>query len=241
MSRVTLLLVIILITILGIAISLIRWSMAGGQDFEALALNLGTELFGAVATYILLEVFIGRRMRTDDRKKQLILDLGNRVSDVSVAAAWELRRLGWLTDGSLRKAHLAWANLSGAPLSHANLKEAILAEANLTSADLRKANLRSASLMRADLSAADLTGADLTNATLAGAKLENANLTGAKLSGVKFTTNQVGDLVQKLISSKNLEKVKTKLSKAKDATFNENTILPDGSNWTACTDIKRFT
>jgi hypothetical protein len=235
-SRAKLLLVIILATILAIAISLIRWSVVGSQDLEALALNLGAGLLGAVATYVLLEVFIGRGMRTDERKKQLILELGSRVSDVSVAAASELRKLGWLTDGTLTNAHLAWANLSGAPLAHANLMGAILAEAILTKSDLRKANLCSSSLIKADLN-----GADLTNATLAGANLENANLTGTILRGAEFTTNQVSNLLQKLIRLNNLEPFKPNLSKAKDATFNENTILPDGSKWTAGTDMKRFT
>jgi len=241
MWRATLLLVLILVTILGIAISLIRWSMTGGQDLGALALNLGTELLGAVMTYGLLEVFIGRRMQTYERKKQLIIDLGSRVSDVSIAAASELRRFGWLTDGSLKKARLQWANLSGAPLAQANLKEAFLTEANLTNADLRNANLRSSALTRADLNGTDLTGADLTNASLAGANLENAIFTGAKLSGVEFTRDQIGSIVDKLLRSKNLEHIKTNLSNAKDATFNENTILPDGSNWTKDTDMDRFT
>jgi len=51
--------------------------------------------------------------------------MGSGVRDVAVPAADELRRRGWLTDGSLRGANLSRADLRGANLREANLSGAL--------------------------------------------------------------------------------------------------------------------
>jgi hypothetical protein len=145
-------------------------------DWTGLLLNFGTEMAGAVATYALLEVFLGSRERREARKADLIAQLGSQVKDVAVAAAEELRRLGWLTDGSLRGVFLAGANLEGAILAWANLQGAILAWANLQWAALQEANLQ----------AAILAWANLQGAILAGANLQWAALQEANLQGTTF-------------------------------------------------------
>jgi len=98
------------------------WSVSrtyGG--WEAFALNFGTEMIGAVATYVLLELFIGGRERRETRKTELIVQLGSTVKDVAIAAAEELKRHGWVFDGSLEGANLNGANLPGTDLKCANL------------------------------------------------------------------------------------------------------------------------
>lgn len=128
-------------------------------DWWGLLLNLGTELAGGAVTFVLLEQVLG----TSRRKQDLIAQMGSRVNDVALHAVEELRRHGWLEDGSLRGANLFEANLSGASLDYADLSRAFLEKANLSQAYLFGANLEGASLWYANLDGANLTGARLPN------------------------------------------------------------------------------
>ena len=58
-------------------------TLVGTQTWDAALLNFGTEMAGAVVTYVLLQLVIGGRARKED----LIADLGSNVRDVAVAAA----------------------------------------------------------------------------------------------------------------------------------------------------------
>ncbi len=176
--RVGVLLILILVALVS-SLGALLW---GNQEWDGLALNFGTEMAGAVVTYALLELFIGRRERREAereaerkereaKKADLIAQLGSQVQDVAIAAAEELRRHGWLYDGSLQGADLAEANLQ---------------EATLMGADLQRANLVMANLQRAMLAHANLQGAYLWEASLQGAYLGMANLQGAHLTGANL-------------------------------------------------------
>ena len=130
-------------------------------------MNLGTEIAGAVAIYLILNRFIGGRERREvgeremeSHKKELIARMGSPVQDVAVEAAAELRRRGWLTDGSLQGANLEAANLQGARLWGAELQRA-----RLRGAKLQGARLWGAKLQGAHLGFANLQGASLVVAT----------------------------------------------------------------------------
>lgn len=166
-------------------------SLAGLRDAEQgladLWLNLGTELAGAVVTYVLLDLVLGTRQR----KQALIAQLRSGLRNVAVAAAEELEREGWLYDGSLRGAVLAGANLEGADLRFADLAQAHLGGANLEAACLGAANLQEAFLVGAKLGGASLGFAELQDADLRGAKLEGAHLDGANLEGARVSLRQL--------------------------------------------------
>jgi uncharacterized protein YjbI with pentapeptide repeats len=137
-------------------------------------------------TYYLFERVIGHMKKLETEKKELeankadlIAQMGSSVKDVAIAAAEELRRHGWLRDGSLQGAILFVANLQGA----------ILFEANLQGADLFVANLQGAELLGANLQGAYLSGANLQGAYLVMANLQGAVLIGANLQGAKFDDN----------------------------------------------------
>ena len=186
----------------------------GKRDWDGLLLNLGTEMLGAWLTYALFEFFIGRaekqeedRAKEADDKARLITQMRSLVRDVAVPAVDELRRRGWLCDGSLRRANLASANLSGARLSNADLSKAVLPAADLSEAQLGKANLREAYLVSANLCgaylyAANLAGANLTRANLKGARLMKANLEGASLMKANLKGAKVN--FRKLTQAKSL-------------------------------------
>jgi|GEM_PF-681471 len=171
-------------------------ALVGGwlsHDWAGIWLNLGTELIGAAITFFLLDQLLRRREQqataeraTARSKADLIARLGSNVPSFAVAAAEDLRRHGWLTDGSLRGASLMTADLHGAPLAHAHMPEANLSDANLAQADLGRAVLTEASLDGATLQGAYLLAADLQRASLVGAKLGGADLREANLDGAEL-------------------------------------------------------
>ncbi len=218
--------------------------------------NLSTEACGGLLTFLLINVWLGKR----ELKKRLILWMGSELREVAVKASEELRAEGWLTDGSLRKQKLDWANLKEAKLQKANLTQAILANANLEGADLRGAQLTGANLVyinlkRANLTGADLEGAnlfqnsDLTGATLVktnfqGANLQGAYLLGANLEGACLAGANLRDatLTKAQLQGANLEGANLcKVKFIMEASFDEQTTLPGGTKWTPDTDMARFT
>jgi len=171
-------------------------ALVGGwlsHDWAGIWLNLGTELIGAAITFFLLDQLLRRREQqvaeervTARSKADLIARLGSNVQSFAVAATEDLRRYGWLTDGSLRGASLMTADLHGAPLAHAQMPEANLSDANLQQADLGRAVLTEASLDGANLQGAYLLAADLQRASLVGAKLSGADLRAANLAAAEL-------------------------------------------------------
>ena len=121
---------VVLLVLIGLALALLQWAVSGIDDWKGLALNLGTEMIGAAVTYALFELVIERMERREAEKEELeakkadlIAQMGSGVKDVAVAAAEELRRHGWLYDGSLQGADLLGANLQGARFDYTTLPD----------------------------------------------------------------------------------------------------------------------
>jgi hypothetical protein len=235
----------VLVVLIVVALASSLWAVGRNGDWEGLALNFGTEMAGAVLTYLLLELVIGRREESEAKKEEretkranLIAQMGSSVKDVAIMAAEEMKRHSWLSDGSLRGAQLAGANLSKADLIEANLQGADVHGANLQGTFLFAANLQGADLITANLQGADLVranlqGVDLFMANLQGANLSNANLREAVLGGT--------DLQGAGLDGTDLQGANLIRANLQGATLNENTILPDGTKWTPDTDMARFT
>ena len=157
-----------------------------GQDnlstWQRLIRSLGPSLAGIVIAAVTIEALAERRIK-QERKAQLIRQMGSRYRDVTEMAIIELRHKGWLEDGSLSGAYLRQANLSGADLGGADLSGADLRGADLSGAQLWQANLSGAKLDLANLSGDDLTRANLSRAGLWRANLTRADLEWANLSG----------------------------------------------------------
>jgi len=174
---------VMLAILVGIGFWMALVATIWAEDLPGLVLNLGTEIMGAVAIYLILDQFIGSRERREaaereleEYKRDLIRRMGSKVHDVAIEAAEEARARGWLIDGSL-----AGAYLNGAALQEANLQGADLQGARMRDTDLREANLCRVHLQGADLQGANLPKADLQHAFLRGANLQSADLQGANL------------------------------------------------------------
>lgn len=117
---------------------------------------------------------------------ELINQLHSPENQKVLAAIEELRRGGWLTDGSmdhnsLCNVRMEAANLTGASLRKVDFHQARLQSADLSKADLNAAKLSRARLMGANLAETNLSGADMYKVNLTGAR----NLTGAQLARAK--------------------------------------------------------
>ncbi|MBN1428728.1 MAG: pentapeptide repeat-containing protein [Anaerolineae bacterium] len=202
----TRLIVIPILLIGGLVASLIGLARSG--DWDSFALNLGTELLGAVLTFVLLELILGRQEKQEtqtrvefEQKAHLIRQMRSKDNGTALQSVEELRAQGWLAGETLRGADLYRANLEGAnlisvDLGGATLREAILQGAymrgvNLENADLSGANclaavMRDARMRGANLKEANLERADLRDAEIECATMANANLLGADLRGANL-------------------------------------------------------
>jgi uncharacterized protein YjbI with pentapeptide repeats len=216
--------------------------------------NFATEIIGAIATYSLFELIIGRR----NEQRRLVANL--RVGEAAIAknALEQLRDNGGLVDGSLnatdlsgmvlpeadmKNAQMQGANLDNADLNKSDLSKSVLEGTSLRNAKLNGANFWLANLQGANLQDANLNEADMRLADLQGAILRRATLKSAKLFQAKLETADFAnaDLRQAFLFGANLQGANLASAKLDGAHFDPNTILPDGSHWSERTDMSRFT
>jgi uncharacterized protein YjbI with pentapeptide repeats len=176
-------------------------------------------------------------------KQKLIDQMASGDNTLALQAVKELRAKGWFRDGSLRGVHLRRANLQGAALAKADLERAVLREANLTKAYLGETNLRVADLQGAILCEANMRNVILTQANLTGADLRRAYVPDADLSQVNLSDSNLRDanLWQAKLHGANLHKADMRGALLHGTRFDTDTVLPDNTNWTADTDMNRFT
>lgn len=181
--------------------------------------NLYTEALSVTLTILVLNKLADQRSERE-LKESLLARAKSRNNAVAVGAIDEIRAKGWLggNSGLLKASHLYLADLQKADLRNANLSSTKLWLVNLTGAILEEVNLLCANLEATNLSGAYLWGANLSGAVLHEANLSGANLKEANLSGA-------------YLRNANLE----------DVTWNDQTILPDGTKWTAETNMAQFT
>lgn len=157
-----------------------------------------------------------------------------------------------LTGANLQEANLFVANLQGALLQGANLQGVTLMVANLQEANLFRANLEGAKLGSADLQGTvlweailqgiDLSGMNLQDAKLEGAKLHGADLSGANIQGATFMRAELrgADLMDANLQGTNLKSANLTHANMYDVKCDENTILPNGEQWTPNVDWSEF-
>lgn len=190
-------------------LSLIEWAKEWIVDFSP-------ELVGAFVTALIFGLFVTVALDTQQeniQKARLVSQLGSENNQITQIAAAELLGYGWLRDGSLKGSNLAGANLQGLFLKMANLGDTWLNWANLRGAFMMNANLQDSNLFAADLCGAFLAYANLKGASLMGANLRDADLMSADLKGADLHQADLRGAVIQWTS------------------FDQNTILPDGSRY----------
>lgn len=227
-QQVTLIVVGVLVAIAFITaiISLLLETDRSRQWYGDWFQGISTEMIGAAVTTIFFTFIVGAvqdQQAQAELRQQLLIQLGSSVNSEAVRAAEELTQRGWLRDGTLQGADLGFADLTGARLFFGDFQNAIFFSAVLENADLNEANFQGAIMQGANLSGAALQEANLQNVDLEAASLEGADLRRAKLNG--------STLLNANLANADLT----------GAQFDTQTTLPDGSAWTADTDMRRFT
>lgn len=208
--------------------------LEGREDldtFRRLIRGMGPELAGIVIAAVTIDTLAERRQE-QERKAQLIRQLGSRYRDVTEMAIIELRHKGWLEDGSLAGAILAVTDLSEADLRKADMSRAYIAGANLSKANLMEAKLSNAYLAEADLKGADLRRADLGGSKLMQADLSEAYLAGADLRGTTLWEANVSKayLMEVTLRQADLGKLRAwTIKQLEEAKTLEGAIMPDGA------------
>jgi hypothetical protein len=174
--------------------------------------NISSEL-GSVAITVLIIDRLNQRRQREEEKARLIRQMGNKVNGIALQAVEDLRALDAIKDGSLMNINLEEANLQGVRLGRVDLRNARLDFANLSGGHLFFANLERADMSGVNFSGAVLTGANLRYADLVAADLRGTLLSEADLSHAKLDRAQ----------------------------FDDNTQLPDKTNWRKGVDMTRFT
>lgn len=222
----------------SIAVITTIWSVIRTGDYEGLALNFGTEMAGAIITYLLLEIFIG----TNQKRQLLISQLTSKSIDIAINAIEEIVRNDWHADGSMNNAFLGKLNLPSAEIHFANFENSELVESNFKNANLYRSNLQWALLQRADFTNADLSfsrfsyadlidcnlsyanlfHADFSRSHLGSVNLQNANLTDANLESA--------DLFRADLRGANLKNANLINTHLRDAIYNNKTEFPHNFN-----------
>lgn len=221
----------------------------------------GANVYTSVISTIVTVGFIDRLNRRREQQQalknfqnQLVLNAGSLANEIAKDAAHQLKKRGMLKgeSGLLKGADLFEANLAGANLYKANLAGVNLGFANLEGVYLNWANMEWgkfdwANLERAALSWTNLEGGNLEHANLKGAVLYEANLTASDLEGAEL---QEATLMKSNLQRANLYGAKLQAANLRDANlqgallksveFDENTRLPDGTQWTPDTDLTKF-
>jgi hypothetical protein len=227
-QQITLILMVVMVAlaIITAIISLILETDRTRQWYGDWFQGVSTEMVGAIVTTILFTFILGavqEQQAQTELKKELITQLGSTVNSEAVRAAERLAENDWIRDGSLRDVDLSFADLSGALLFVADMEGATMFSAILQRADLSSANLQDAFLQGVDFQEAVLEAVNFQSAVLEEANFRDANLKAANFSGASLLSANLED------------------ADLANAQFDANTILPDGMNWTADTDMARFT
>jgi len=245
-------------TIASVVLLIVIWAGAKRFASDDYWMNLLTEGIGIAITVLIIDRL--NEYREEQRlKRRLIREAGGDANELAKAAIDWMRAEGWARgeNSLLKGAHLFAANLCGANLGNLNLSSVNLELARLTECNLQLANLNNAKMVSASLENAQLGNADLRNATLAFANLERANVQGANLqkTNMQYANLQHAQLGKADLHGANLQHANMKYAvligtmghppdfkmSEYPATFDEETILPDGSYWTPDTDMTRFT
>jgi Pentapeptide repeats (8 copies) len=168
------------LVVVGYGYSLTQSGWNWKRFVEQVYSNLGIELVSISLTVLVIEA-LNERRTIQERKEELILQMGSPDNSFAIEAVRILRQKGWLTDGSLKGSYLWDANLRDANLDRADLRYVTLINANLQSANLGGANLQGVRLTKANLKGAWVGYTNLREAELMSADFSNTYLRYANL------------------------------------------------------------
>ena len=228
------------------------------SDVFGFVQDLVPEFFGIVFTVFLVDRIYKYR-EEETYKRRLIRLMSSRINNIAIRATEELRAHRWLKDGSLRTADLTGANLNNASLVNSDVRGVIFKQSNLRDARFKNAKydrdtiLPDGSVIQSssdwdrftDTNHPDFwIGYEVTNENYSDRDLQGANLRGADLWGTDFRNANlahadlsVAELSYTDLRGANLAKANLQGCILRETKFDEQTILPDGSEWKPNVDV----
>ncbi|MGJ3239602.1 MAG: pentapeptide repeat-containing protein [Anaerolineae bacterium] len=196
------------------------------EQLTDFSMNVLTEAIGVLGTVLIVDI-LARYRAENERKQELIFQMGSDNNLIARSAVMLLKQRGWTKNGSLKNAQLGNTNLSDEDLVYANLEKTSFVWATCVKTNFSSANLRGADFYSANLEKAIFSGADLENSNFRGANLTGAVFSHTRLQNADLRSANMSEafLMNADITGANLEK----------------STLPDGTRWTSNTDMRRFT
>ncbi|MEL6404488.1 MAG: pentapeptide repeat-containing protein [Chloroflexota bacterium] len=237
-----------LYSVVGWLIGIITFPLLNRINADILTLldDLVPEILGLVITVLLIDRLYEIR-QNNQMKKRLLERLGSRINAIAVTAAEELWAYDWWADGSLAQAQLSRADLRGADFGKANLTNAELSHPRFGVVTFDETTILPDNTSWHPETDMDMftnpkheaywCGFGLRNKNLSGMNYVNKNLRGADLRGCKciYTNFSQSDL-----RGADLKDADLMYANMKDARFDTDTTLPDGSFWHEDSDLSIF-
>lgn len=226
--------------------------------WSSLSQNFATELFGAITTFVLIEILLRRSQQKSEENERFVAAVNSQNSQKIVTIISDQKSSKYIAAGLLRNVNWSDLDLSGIRLldydlvradfsraigngiemrgcnmeycifSDALFETAALVECNLRRCQMENINMVNGKLMRTNLTQANLQRGVLTYVDMHQAILALADLRQADLSGAN-------------LAGANLRRANLENARLDNAQFDNSTILPDGENWTFETEMSRFT
>lgn len=211
---------------LGVAMTALYWykeTWAGAAFVQDYYANAATSLLSIAVTVLLVDSLYERR-QAEERKRQLIREMGSGDKGFALRAVKEISAGGWLSDGSIADCDLSQAALSGAHLDHALFLQVTFDSAQLNDAHMKGVRIDGGSYRRtifvgatlddavigggADFIGAYFTGATLRDAKMPGVTLEETDFAGADLTKANLAGARLrrADLTNATLDGANLER-----------------------------------
>lgn len=188
------------------------------SDFYA---NISTDLVSIALTILVID-YLNEKRATEQKKYQLVRELGSSDHGFATRAVRELIANEWLYDGSLNGAYLSGANLHnedlyglqmtdgwliGANLEYTNLNDATISNVIMNGSKLTNARMWNINLSKTSLGDSVLYGTQMTKGDLREVRMPNSNLVNAVLSdsNMEWASLDGSDLSSANLTNVNLD------------------------------------
>jgi uncharacterized protein YjbI with pentapeptide repeats len=227
--------VLFLLVILTIVSGIASFFLSKFEWASAWLMNISSELIGAVITYILFELIIGRAEKRNEEERHKIESQLRLRTRLLQSNSFEEKQL--ILDeinalGVMRGSNLMYSNLKGIFLSGVDMQDVDFSWSDLSGANMSNANLEGANLSNANLKGAILIGANFKGAIFANAELQHATVVNGcfDFAILKNANFQFANLENSSFFSAITEEIIS----------NEYTIMPNGQKHNLSNDWDRY-
>lgn len=142
------------------------------QDLYA---NGGAELLSIAITVLIIDT-LNKKRSEDERKRELILQMGSPSNDFAIEAVRLLDHHNWVKDGSLRKQFFTYANLENVILLAADFSHSTIIESTFKNAELEDTTFHGCRFEYCNFENIEFAHINMSDSELIGCFFRNANM-----------------------------------------------------------------